>query len=58
MFRNLGKVAPGLVGGESLPMPLHEYGIVMVYRVFNKVSFALVMNATEPVNVRDIVANP
>jgi hypothetical protein len=58
VFRNLGKVAPGLVGGESLPMPLQEYGIVMVYRVFNKVSFALVMNATEPVNVRDIVANP
>lgn len=58
VFRNLGKVAPGLVGGESLPLPLQEYGIVMVYRVFNKVSFALVMNATEPVNVRDIVANP
>ena len=58
VFRNLGKVAPGLVGGESLPMPLQEYGLLMVYRVFNKVSFALVMNATEPVNVRDIVANP
>jgi hypothetical protein len=58
VFRNLGKVAPGLIGGESLPLPLQEYGVVMVYRVFNKVSFALVMNASQPVNVRDIVANP
>jgi hypothetical protein len=58
VFRNLGKVSPGLVGGESLPLPLQEYGLVMVYRVFNKVSFALVMNASQPVNLRDIVANP
>jgi hypothetical protein len=58
VFRNLGKVSPGLIGGESLALPLQEYGLVMVYRVFNKVSFALVMNATQPVNLRDIVANP
>jgi hypothetical protein len=30
----------------------------MVFRVFNKVSFGLVMTATRSVNVNDIVQNP
>ncbi len=58
LYRNQGMVSAGAVGGQSLPLPLQEYGLVMVFRVFNKVSFGLVMTATRPVNVNDIVQNP
>jgi hypothetical protein len=58
LYRNQGMVSAGMVGGESLRLPLQEYGLVMVFRVFNKVSFGLVMTATRSVNVNDIVQNP
>jgi hypothetical protein len=58
LFRNQGMVSTGMVGGQSLPLPLQEYGLVMIFRVFNKVSFGLVMTASRPVNVNDIVQNP
>lgn len=58
LYRNQGMVSAGMVGGEKLRLPLQEYGLVMIFRVFNKVSFGLVMSASRPVNVNDIVQNP
>jgi LysM domain len=55
LLRNQGSV---LVDGKVLRLPLQEYGLVMIYRVFNKVSFALVMAASRPVNINDFVKNP
>jgi hypothetical protein len=58
---------------ENEPLPLHrrnskpwnQYivpdsssGVVMVFRVFPKVSFALVMDATKPMHVGEAVATP
>jgi hypothetical protein len=39
-------------------LPDERYGIVFVFRVFERVSYALVMNTTRPVHVHDIVRTP
>lgn len=39
-------------------LPDERYGIVFVFRVFERVSYALVMNTSRPVHVRDIVRTP
>ena len=38
--------------------PNERYGLLMVFRVFDRVSYALVMHAERPVNVLDVVSNP
>ena len=43
---------------EKLRLPAERYGMVFVFRVFDKVSYALVMNSTRPVNVLDVVQTP
>ncbi|MGD8910289.1 MAG: LysM peptidoglycan-binding domain-containing protein [Chromatiales bacterium] len=44
--------------GETVTLPLEEAGVLMVFRTFEKVSFALVMNATKPLHVLDWVRSP
>ena len=39
-------------------LPAERYGLLLVFRVFDRASYALVMNASRPVNVLDIVTNP
>jgi hypothetical protein len=39
-------------------MPTERYGLMMIFRVFDNASYALVMNATRPVNILDIATNP
>jgi len=43
---------------EEYRLPDEEAGLVMVFRVFDKVSYALVMSATRPVHIRDTVVTP
>jgi hypothetical protein len=42
----------------SLTLPNDRYGLAFVFRVFDRVSYALVMHITRPVNSLDIVQNP
>lgn len=45
----------------SLPnvlLPDERYGLLMIFRVFDRASYALVLNASRPVNVLDIATNP
>jgi hypothetical protein len=42
----------------NVTLPDERYGLLMVFRVFDRASYALVMNASRPVNVLDIVTNP
>lgn len=42
----------------KLTLPNERYGLAFVFRVFDRVSYALVMNITKPVNAQDIVQNP
>lgn len=39
-------------------LPDERYGLMMVFRVFDRASYALIMNAERPVNVLDLVTNP
>jgi len=41
-----------------LILPNERYGIAFVFRVFDRVSYALVMNISKPVNKLDLVQNP
>ncbi len=43
---------------EKIKLPAERYGMVFVFRVFEKVSYGLVMSSTRPVNVLDVVQNP
>lgn len=44
--------------GVPVELPEERIGELMVFRTFDRVSYALVMNLTRPVHVRDAVANP
>jgi LysM domain len=44
--------------GSDLKIPNERYGLAFVFRVFDRVSYALVMQATRPVFVNDVVQNP
>ena len=55
LFRSEGTVA---LGDRTVPLPEQQYGVVLVFRVFNKLSYAFVMNAKRQVNVNDIFKNP
>ncbi|MCU7905574.1 MAG: LysM peptidoglycan-binding domain-containing protein [Candidatus Thiodiazotropha sp. (ex Epidulcina cf. delphinae)] len=44
--------------GEKVTLPLEKAGHLMVFRTFQKVSFALVMDATKPLHVLDWVRPP
>lgn len=43
---------------DKIQLPDSRTGLVMVYRVFDKVSYALVMQINRPVNLLDTVRNP
>ena len=44
--------------GGPLTLPNERYGLAFVFRVFDRVSYALVMNIQKPVNKLDLVQNP
>ncbi len=43
---------------EKVKLPAERYGMVFIFRVFEKVSYGLVLNSTRPVNVLDVVQAP
>jgi hypothetical protein len=43
---------------RSYALPDEESALIMVFRTFEKVSYALVMNATQPVHLKDVVSTP
>jgi len=46
------------VAKDSYRTPNEGEGLLMVFRVFDKVSYALIMSATGPINLYDMVATP
>ena len=42
----------------NVMLPDERYGLLMVFRVFERTSYALVMNASRPVNVLDMRPTP
>jgi hypothetical protein len=53
-----GGLRPVKSGGEMLTLPDERYGLAFVFRVFDRVSYALVMTISRPVNPLDVVQNP
>jgi hypothetical protein len=58
LYRPGGVVPERGVRGPGLALPNDRYGLAFVFRVFDRVSYALVMNVSKPVNTLDLVQNP
>lgn len=60
LYRDRPSVVPANATNrdERVKLPKERYGVVLVFRVFEKVSYALVMNTTQPVNVLDVARTP
>ncbi len=43
---------------EVAQLPDERYGLVMVFRTFDRAAYGLVMNASRPVAVNDVASNP
>jgi hypothetical protein len=43
---------------RQIRLPEQRYGLLLIFRVFDRISYGLVITATRPVNVLDAVANP
>jgi hypothetical protein len=43
---------------EQVKLPDSRAGVLMVFRTFDRMSFGLVLNATQPLKVFDRVGNP
>jgi hypothetical protein len=49
---------PPVRESDFAQLPAERYGLVMVFRAFERASYALVMQASQPVAVADIISNP
>ena len=54
----LGEIVRDPFAKETVTLPNARAGVVMVFRPFERVSYALVMEAQRAMHVRDIVTNP
>jgi hypothetical protein len=48
----------GAAPASTLTLPDERYGLAFVFRVFDRVSYALVMSISKPVFTQDLVQNP
>jgi LysM domain len=53
-----GSVVPDPVTGGRVKLPEERAGLIMLFRVFDRVSYGLVMQATRAMSPRDVVTNP
>ena len=43
---------------EKVTLPEEYAGLLMVFRVFDEISYGLIVRAESPINVLDMVRNP
>jgi hypothetical protein len=43
---------------DAAKLPDERFGLVMVFRTFDRAAFGLVMQASRPVAINDLVTNP
>ena len=53
-----GEVMKDRFGGGKVELPEEEAGTVMIFKTYERISYGLVMEATQAIHVRDIVRNP
>lgn len=44
--------------GDWVDLPAERVGLLMVFRTFDKMSYALVLESSQPGNVGDLVSSP
>jgi len=44
--------------GSTVKLPDERTGLIFVFRVFDKLSYALVMRSTRPIYIGDVVRTP
>ena len=44
--------------GATVKLPDEEAGTLMVFKVYDRIGYGLVMEATTPIHVLDVVRNP
>ena len=45
-------------GGGSVTLPEEEAGTLMVFKTYDRISYGLVMEATQTIHIHDAVRNP
>lgn len=58
VFGSMGGAFPVPPKQDGIKLPDERYGTVFVFRTFNRVSYALVMSASRPVQLNDVVSTP
>ena len=53
-----GKVVGVAQAGSTITLPDERTGLIFVFRVFDKMSYALVMRSTKPIYIGDVVRTP
>ena len=53
-----GRAIKNPQANKQIQLPDERIGVLMVFRVFERVSYALIMQASEPVNKLDSVLSP
>lgn len=56
--KTAGSAEAETLAGSAIKLPDERNGLVFVFRVFEKMSYAIVMKATRPIYVGDIVQTP
>ncbi len=53
-----GEVVKDRIGGGTVKLPDEEAGTVMIFKTYDRISYGLVMEATQALHVLDAVRNP
>jgi hypothetical protein len=56
--RSVGPFYMGAERPENVELPIERYGLVMIFRVFENVSYGLVVQSQRPVAAGDLVTKP
>lgn len=53
-----GQVVKDRIGGGSVRLPDEQAGTVMLFKTYDRISYGLVMEATDAIHIHDAVRNP
>ena len=53
-----GEEVKDRIGGGTVRLPDEEAGTVMVFKTYDRISYGLVMEATDAIHIHDAVRNP
>ena len=57
-IEHAGRMVKDRVSKEMVRLPNEDVGQLLVFRTFDNIAYGLVVNASAPISVNDIVTNP